>query len=48
MFISSWSGGKGLERLESSKYYSVLKQLITFNLGLNAAKNMHSIKKSFK
>ncbi len=46
MSISPWSGGSGLERLASSKYYSVLKHEITFNLGLNAAKNTHRIKKA--
>ncbi len=42
------SGARELERLTSSKYYSEGKQEITFNLGLNAAKNVHRIKKSFK
>ncbi len=28
-----------------SKYYIVLKGQITFNLGLNTAKNMHHIQK---
>ncbi len=42
------SGAKGLERLTWLKYYIILKQQITFNLGLNTAKNMHYIKKSFK
>ncbi len=48
MFISSQSGARGLERLIWLKHYIVLKRQITFNLGLNAAKNMHHIKKSFK
>ncbi len=43
--ICPWSGARGLERLIQLKYYVVLKRQITINLGLNAAKNMHYIKK---
>ncbi len=48
MSISPWSGARGLERLASSNYYSEGKQKITFNLGLNAAKNTHGIKKKLQ
>ncbi len=48
MSISPQSGAGGLERLTWLKYYIVLKLQITFNLGLNAAKNTHYIEKSFK
>ncbi len=40
-----WSGASGFERLTCSKYYDVWKCQITFNLGLNVAKNTHHIKK---
>ncbi len=39
---------RGLERLIWLKYYFVLKRKKVFNLGLNVAKNVHQIKKSFK
>ncbi len=42
------SGARGLEKLASSKYYSVLKWQIIFILGLNAAKNTHHLKKKLK
>ncbi len=45
---SPWSKDRGLERLACSKYYYIGKQQITYKLGLNAAKNMDHIKKSFK
>ncbi len=48
MSISPWSGARGLEKLIWLKYYFVLKRQNTFNLGLNAAKSTHQIKKSFK
>ncbi len=48
MSISRGSEASGLERLACSKYYDVGKWQITFNLGLNATKNTHYIKKSFK
>ncbi len=48
MSISSQSEARGLKRLIWLIYYSALKLQITFNLGLNAAKNTHYIEKSFK
>ncbi len=48
MSISPRSGARGLERLIWLKYYIVLNQQITFNLGPNAAKNTHLIEKSFE
>ncbi len=42
------SEAAGLKRLIWLKYYFVLKWKDTFNLGLNAAKNTHHIKKRFK
>ncbi len=41
-------GARGLEGLIRLQYYIVLKRQITFNLGLNTAKNTHHMKKSFK
>ncbi len=46
MSISPLSGAKKLERLIWLKYYTVLKQQNTFNLGFNAAKNTHHMKKA--
>ncbi len=40
MSISHQRGARGLERLIWLKYYTVLKLQITFNLGLNATKNI--------
>ncbi len=48
MSISSWSEARAIERLIYLKYYFLLKRQNTFNLGLNAAKNTHQIKKKFK
>ncbi len=48
MSITHQSGARGLERLILSKYNIVLKLKITLNLRLNAAKNTHHSKKSFK
>ncbi len=48
MSISPRSGARGLERFPSLKYYNVLKRESRFNLGLNAVKNTHYIKKCFK
>ncbi len=44
MSIFPQSGGRELKKLIWLKYYIVLKRQITFNLGLNAAKNTHYIK----
>ncbi len=46
MSIYPQSGDRGLERLIWLKYYIALNWRITFNLGLNAAKNTHPIKKA--
>ncbi len=48
MFIISWCGATRLERLIWLKYYILLKEQITFTLGLNAAKNTHHIQKYSK
>ncbi len=48
MSISPWSGARGLQRLASLKYYYVQKWQFIFNLGINAAKHTHHMKKSFK
>ncbi len=48
MSISPQSGVRGLERLIWFKYYIVLNQQITFNLGLNAVKNTHPIEESLE
>ncbi len=47
MSASHENGGKGLERLIWLKYYIVLKWQITFNFGLNGAKNTHHIKELY-
>ncbi len=46
--ISPQCGASGLKRYIYLKYYFVQKRKNTFNLGLNAAKNTHQIKKSFR
>ncbi len=46
MSIFSQSDAWGIKRLIWLKYDIVLKCLITFNLGLNAAKNTHHTKKA--
>ncbi len=48
MSIFPRSGARGLERLASLKYFFEGEQQITFNLGFNAAKITHRIKKSFQ
>ncbi len=48
MSISPQKGARGFERLIWLKYYIVLKQEVTFNLGLNTAENTHPVKKSFE
>ncbi len=48
VFICPWRGARGVEKLIQLKYYVVLKRRITINLGLNAAKNTHHIKKSLQ
>ncbi len=40
---TEWS--KGARNIDMVKYYFILKQKNTFNLGLNTAKNTHQIKK---
>ncbi len=47
MSIYPLSGARGLET-GIWLIYSILKQQITFYLGLNAAENTHPIKKKFK
>ncbi len=48
MSIFPRSGARGLERFPFLKNYYVQKRGSRFSLGLDAAKNMHRIKKSFK
>ncbi len=48
MSISPRSGGRGLRRLPSLKYYNVQKQQNWFTLVLEAAKNTGYIQKRFK
>ncbi len=48
MSVSPRNGARELQRSVYLKSYDVQKWEITFTLGLNAAKNKHYIKKSFK
>ncbi len=43
-----WSGARGLKGLPPLKYYNVQKWESGFSLWLNAAKNMHYMRKHFK